>query len=193
MKMISKDREYRSFEFSADEMIVEGKAVALESPTIIYEVDGVKYYEVIDKKALDQAKMDDVVFVANHEGRAGAKTKNGTLQLQKTEDGLFVRADLSKNSIGRDLYEDIKNGFYDKMSFAFTVKKDNYDKQTRTRRIEEIDRLYDVSVVDFPAYEQTSISARSFFEAEAEMERKLAEANERKRALQERLRKDLDE
>jgi phage head maturation protease len=82
------------------------------------------------------------------------------------------------------MHEDVKNGFYEKMSFSFVVLKDEYDKATRTRRILEIDRLYDVSLVDFPAYEQTSISARSFYEAEAEMERhQLAEASERARKL----------
>jgi phage head maturation protease len=85
-------------------------------------------------------------------------------------------ADLSKNATGRELNEDIKNGFYDKMSFAFTVAKESYDKKSRTRTIEAIDRLFDVSAVTFPAYNQTTISARSFFEVEAEKER--AEARE---------------
>jgi uncharacterized protein len=86
---------------------------------------------------------------------------------------------LSKNASGRELYESIQNGFYDKMSFAFTVAETSYDKETRTRKILKIDRLYDVSAVDFPAYNQTTIYARSFFEAEAEKE--LAEARERRR------------
>lgn len=169
--MITKDRQYRSFDFSTDEeMRVEGQAVTFETPTIMFEMDGVKFYEVIDKRSFDSAKMDDVILNIDHSGKPAAKTKNGTLQLRKTEDGLFISADLSKNATGRELYEDIQNGFYDKMSFAFTVRKDSYDKETRTRRILEIDRLYDCSAVTVPAYEQTSISARSFFEAEAEKE-----------------------
>lgn len=171
--MITKDRQYRAFDFQeTDDMIVEGQAVAFESPTVMFEMDGIKYYEVIDRSAFDQAQMNDVVLVIDHDGKPAAKTKNGTLELRKTESGLFIRADLSKNATGRELHEDIKNGFYDKMSFAFTVKKDSYDKQTRTRRIEEIDRLFDVSAVTFPAYDQTSISARSFFEQECEKEMK---------------------
>lgn len=170
--MISKDRQYRAFEFTTNEMKVEGQAVAFDTPTVIAEIDGMKFNEVIDKRAFDNAKMDDVVLVIDHEGKPAAKTKNGTLELLKTEQGLFIRADLSKNATGRELHEDIQNGFYDKMSFAFTVRKDSYDKQTRTRKIEEIDRLFDVSAVTFPAYEQTSINARSFYEAEAEVERR---------------------
>lgn len=170
--MISQDRQYRAFEFTTNEMNIEGKAVAFDTPTVIAEIDGMQFNEIIDKRAFDNAKMDDVVLVIDHEGKPAAKTKNGTLELVKTDSGLFIRADLSKNATGRELHEDIQNGFYDKMSFAFTVLKDMYDKQTRTRRIMEIDRLYDVSAVTFPAYEATSISARSYYEAEAEVERK---------------------
>jgi uncharacterized protein len=188
--MISKDREYRAFEFETDEMRIEGKAVAFESPTVMAEIDGMKFYEVIDRNAFTEAKMDDVVLVENHQGRAAAKTKNRTLELRTSDDGLFIKADLSKNATGRELYEAIQNGFYDKMSFAFTVRKDSYDKESRTRRIEKIDRLYDVSVVDWPAYNQTSVSARSFFEAEAEKEMKeRAEAQHREELLSELKRK----
>jgi len=172
--MISKDREYRAFEFEKrdDEMVVEGMAAAFNSPTTIAKIDGVEFYEVIDARAFDTTNMSDVVFVADHQGRPAARTKNGTLELSKTEQGLFVRADLSRSSVGPDMFNDIKNGVFDKMSFAFTVRKDAYDKQKRTRTILEIDRLYDVSAVTFPAYEQTSINARSFYEAEAEVERR---------------------
>ena len=172
--MISKDRNYRAFEFEVvdeENKIVEGRAVVFEQPTVLFEMDGIKFYEIIDKNAFRNADMKDVVFVENHEGTPGARTRNNTLQLTINEDGLYSRADLSKSSKGPSIYSDIKNGIYDRMSFSFTVRKDSYDKATRTRRILEIDRLYDVSVVTFPAYEQTSISARSFFEAEAEKER----------------------
>ena len=179
---MSNDREYRAFEFEQKEegMIVEGMAVAFNSPTIIAEFDGIKYYEIVDRGAFDKAKMDDVVLVINHTGTPAARTKNKSLELSKTESGLFIRADLSRSSIGPGLYRDIKEGVFDKMSFAFTVRKDEYDKETRTRKILEIDRLWDTSIVNFPAYEQTSVSARSFFEAEAELERQQrAEASEK--------------
>ena len=170
--MITPNREYRAFEFEQkDEMRVEGQAVAFESPTVIAEIDGVEYYEVIDRNAFDTTDMSDVVLVADHQGKAAARTRNNTLELNKTDSGLFIRADLSKNATRRELYEDIKNGFYDKMSFAFTVRKDSFDKKTRTRRILEIDKLFDTSAVTRPAYEQTSIMARSYFDTEVEKER----------------------
>lgn len=168
--MITKDRQYRNFDFETKEMRIEGQAVTFENPTVMYELDGIKFYEVISRDAFREAKIDDVVLVIDHKGKPAAKTKNGTLELRTDESGLFISADLSKNATGRELHEDIENGFYDKMSFAFTIREEKYDKNTRTRRIEKIDRLFDVSAVTFPAYENTSISARSFFEAEAEKE-----------------------
>lgn len=171
--MISKDREYRSFDFQTDEAErrITGTPVIFNSPTVMYEWDGIKYYEQIDSRAFDEANMRDVVLVVNHGGTPAARTKNGTLKLDVRSSDVVMEADLSKSSVGPALREDIKNGVYDKMSFAFTVKQDSYNKETRTRTIEKIDRLYDVSVVTFPAYEQTSVQARSFFEAEAERER----------------------
>lgn len=171
--MISKDRQYRAFEFDVkeDEMVVEGVAIVYDTPTVLFEIDGIKYYEVIDRNALKNADVSDVVFVENHEGTPGARTRNQTLQLLNTDSALNIRAELSKSSKGPAMYSDIKNGIYDRMSFSFIVRKDEYDKQTRTRKILEIEKLFDVSCVTFPAYNQTTISARSFFEAEAEKER----------------------
>jgi phage head maturation protease len=67
------------------------------------------------------------------------------------------------------------------MSFAFTVEEDSYNSESRTRTILKIKKLYDVAAVDTPAYDTTSISARSFFEAEAEREKTLVEANKQLR------------
>ena len=174
--MITKNREYRSFDFEAKEdngdLIVEGRPVVFESATKIYSWDGVDFFEVVDRHAFDKCDMSDVVFVENHGGTPGARTKNGSLELKVDDSGVNSKANLRTSSKGPAMYSDIKSGIYTKMSFSFTVLKDQYDKLTRTRRILEIDRLYDVSVVTFPAYEQTSINARSFFEAEAEKEMK---------------------
>ena len=180
--MISKDREYRAFEFeTADEMRATGIPVVFNSPTLIAVIDGKECYEVIDSHAFDNCDMSDVVLVVNHEGKAAAKTRNKTLDLTVRSEDVHMDADLSKNAVGRELHEDIRNGFYEKMSFAFTVSKDKFDKQTRTRTILEIDKLYDVSAVDRPAYNQTSIMARSYFDTEVEKER--MEMREREQKL----------
>lgn len=181
--MITKDRCYRNFNFEfreADDgsMVVEGQPVVFDQETVIWEYDGVQYKEKIDPRAFDNADMNDVVFNIDHQGKPAAKTKNRTLKLLLRTDGVYMEADLSKNKTGRELFEDIKNGFYDKMSFAFRVLEDSYDRDTRTRTILKVKRLYDVSAVTFPAYEQTSLVARSWAEAQHEIEKKAAEAAE---------------
>lgn len=181
--MISKDRLYRNFKFEireeAGKMSAVGKPVIFNREEVMYEVDGIQYKEKIDAGAFDSADMSDVVLNIDHVGKPAAKTRNGTLKLDVRSDGLYMDADLSKNATGRELYEDIRNGFYDRMSFAFTVEEDEYNRDTRTRTITKIKRLYDVSAVTFPAYEQTSIQARSFFEAEADREAREREAEDK--------------
>lgn len=176
--MITKDRQYRPFEvrLSDEEMRVEGYAAIFDAETVMYEYDGIQYKEVIDRNAFNGTQMQDVVMNYNHSGKPVARTKNGTLQLIIDDIGLRVSADLGGTQEARNLYEEIKAGYIDKMSFAFTVNADEYNRDTHTRRITNIKRLYDVAAVDIPAYDQTSIQARSFFEAEAEKERAEARA-----------------
>ena len=172
--MISRDRQYRSFEVRAKEdgekRIVEGYAARFEIPAVLYELDGVKYSEIIRKGAFEKAEMRDVVMNYNHEGKPVARTKNGTLKLDVDENGLRVWADLGGTEEGRRLYDEIRGGYIDKMSFAFLTEKDNFIRETRTREILEFKRIFDVAAVDIPAYDDTNISARSYFFAEAEKE-----------------------
>src|SRR5690554_1693583 len=172
--------ELRAIEPAGDaqEMIVEGRAIVYESPTVMYELDGIKYYEVIARGALDGADLKDVPFKYNHSSSVMvmARTRNKTLELIPDDQGLLIRANLANTTAGRDLYELIRRGDIDKMSFAFTVAEDSYDRDTRTRRILRFKRIWDVSAVDTPAYDDTYISARSYFEAQAEAERQAAEA-----------------
>ena len=182
--MVTTDtREYRSFELRKknaedDSMILEGRAVVFDSPEVMWEDGETKYYEQISKDAFKDAKMDDVILNVNHEGQALARTRNKTLVLDLNDDAMDIEADMSKSRASRDAYEAVQNGLLDKMSFAFTVEQDSYNEKTHTRTIEKIDRLYDVSLVNFPAYEATSVSARSYFAAKAEAERQAAEAAE---------------
>lgn len=184
-------REYRSFELrekqeADDSMILEGRAVVFNSPEVMFtDEDGIEYKEQVDRDAFKDAQMSDVILNMNHEGQALARTRNNTLQLELSEDGLEVTADMSKSRASRDAYEAVQNGLLDRMSFAFNVAEDEYDAKTHTRTIRKIDRLFDVSLVNFPAYEATSVSARSYFGAKAEAEHQAAEAarvREEKRA-----------
>lgn len=172
--MISKDRMYRTFEIRASDeesQTVTGYAATFDTETVMYEYNDIQYKEIIDRAAFNEAEMTDVVLNYNHGGKPLARTKNGTLQLGIDPTGLRIVANLSGTEEGRKLYEEIKGGYIDKMSFAFTANAEEYNRDTHTRRITGIKRLYDVAAVDFPAYDTTSIQARSFFEAEAEKER----------------------
>ena len=76
------------------ELWVEGYAVRFNSPTVLFEYDGVEYKEMIDARAFDDCNMSDVIFNYNHSGKVMARTRNNTLQLEVREDGLFIRARL---------------------------------------------------------------------------------------------------
>ena len=188
---VKKGREYRALqdfslvprEGEADAYKVRGTAIVFDTPTCLFEVDGVKYYEVIDRHALDGCDLSDVIMNYNHGGKVVARLRNKTLVLTITDRGLDLEADLSGTAAGRYLYEEIDGGYIDKMSFSFVVRAAEYDAATHTRRITKIRKLYDVSAVDIPAYEETSLSARSFFEVEHSKEVKALEQAARRRRL----------
>lgn len=164
---------------------VEGYATTFEDPYVLWEYDGVQYKEVIDRHALDGADLSDVIMQYDHGGRVFARTgKSNTLLIEPQEHGLFMAADLSRTEQARSMHEDIAAGLVTKMSWAFTVQEDSYDRDTHTRRILKIKKVYDVSAVSFPANPSTDISARSWLDGviEAEKaERLAAQAAERRK------------
>lgn len=147
-------------EENAPELWVEGRAIVYDSPTVLFEWDGNEYSEQISREALQNCNMSDVIFNYNHGGRVMARTRNGTLTLEDRPDGLYVRARLDGTEQGRQIYGEIQGGYVDKMSFRFSVDEDSYNESTRTWTVRAIKRLYDVSVVDIPAYSDTYIEAR---------------------------------
>ncbi len=152
---------------------VEGYATTFGKPYLLYEFeDGTKFYERIDAHALDGADMGDVIMQYDHEGRVFARCSNKTLILEADEKGLLVAADLGKTDLARGLYQDIEAGMITKMSWAFVVTEDSYDKATRTRTILKVGKVYDVSAVSIPANGDTEISARDFARASYERERR---------------------
>lgn len=153
---------------------VEGYATTFNDPYVLYEFDGVKYYEVIDRNALAGADMSDVIMQYDHEGKVLARQSNKTLGIEADRYGLFCFADLSKSRAAQELHEEIKNGLITKMSWAFTVAEESYDKDTHTRTILRIKKVYDVSAVSYPANGDTEISARSYFDGVIEAERREA-------------------
>ena len=185
------DREYRSMELRINQeeetpsYEVNGYASTYEPYLMFTDEDGVEYFEQIDPHAFDDADLSDVVFRIDHAGAVYARTSAGTVELWTDEHGLGNRVDLSKTQKARDLYEDIKVGNYPKMSFAFTVAEDHYDRATHTRIVDKVKKVFDVSPVSFPANPTTelSVSTRDYFNGVIEMEK--AERLEReKREIQ---------
>lgn len=166
-------RQYRSFNLLSEGNKIEGYAVVFEQKTVIAKdsYTGADFYEVIGRGALDSCDLSDVVLNVDHQGAPIARTRAGTLALTIDEHGLKISATLTTTR-GREVWEDVKAGNLDKMSFAFSVDEEEYDKATRTRTIRKIGRLWDVSVVTFPAYEQTSAIARASMSAHMEEEQK---------------------
>lgn len=163
------------------EYYVEGYATTFNKPYELYEYDGIKYYEVIDRHALDGADMSDVIMQYDHEGKVMARKTNGTLIVEPNDDGLFICADLSKSQASKYLYEEIDNGLVTRMSWAFTVAEESYDRDTRTRTILKVKKVYDVSAVSIPANQDTEISARSYLNGVIEVEKQ--EMLERRKQL----------
>jgi len=185
--MIRKDSYHRLYEVRAldkgedAKMVIEGKAVTFGDKTVLFKWGDQNICEIIDKNAFKDADMSDVFLKYNHSEdlMVLARTKSQTLSLEVKEDGLYMRAELADTTGGRDLYELIRRGDIDKMSFAFSIEKDGEEKLETdseiTFTVKKIRKLYDVAAVPLPAYENTNIYARRLGEVETRQEQVEAE------------------
>lgn len=159
--------EMRAVDNTEGKMIIEGYAITYDQPAT-HEYGSRKFTEIIKKGALDYTDMKDVPLRYNHNDTwcIMARTRNNSLQLIKDEKGLKIIAELIDTQSNRDIYKSIQEGLIDKMSFAFTVadRGDNwsYGENETIREVININKLYDVSVVDTPFYDTTSVYSRSF-------------------------------
>lgn len=174
---IKAEREYRSLTLApTEDYVVEGDFSTYDQPYMLgsYEEPGyrIEVWEQVARGAFDETDMTDVIMQYDHQGRVFARKSNNTLEIELDETP-HMRASLGGTEIGRQLFEEIKGGYTNKMSFGFTVKTDKRE-QTEEKRddgsiliktlrtITGIGKLYDVSAVSLPANDQTSISARAF-------------------------------
>lgn len=159
--------EMRAIDNDEGKMIIEGYAITYDQPAT-HECGKYKFTEVIKRGALDNTDMKDVPLRYNHNDTwcIMARTRNNSLELIKDQVGLKIRAELIDTQSNRDIYKSIQEGLIDKMSFAFTVADRgdtwSYGDTETIREVTDINRLYDVSVVDTPFYDTTSVYARSF-------------------------------
>ncbi len=174
-----------------DKMILEGYALVFNNETLIGDEE-YGFLEEIDSRALSETKMKDVPMKYNHMDSflIIARTKNQSLSLSVDSIGLKVRAELLDTNTNQDIYKMVRSGLLDKMSFAFTVDEQVWNREGRIpkRTITKIERLYDVSVVDTPAYDATSIYARSLESMELELKAmELAEQEEQSKIIKKRI------
>lgn len=198
--MVKSDREYRNMPIEirannddSKEMMVTGYASTFNEPYTLYENEEWRLVEVVAPEAFDNTDMADVIMQYDHEGRVFARKSNNTLDVATDDKGLLINANLGGTEIGRQLYEEIRGGYTDKMSFGFTVEKSDYldtededGKLLTVRTIKSIRKLYDVSAVSIPANDATSISVRNL--ADGVIERIQAERLEEEKLKLERRR-----
>jgi len=159
--------------------------------TLSNELGG--FREIIAEGAFDGRLKDDVRFLINHDGLPLARTTNGTLRLSTDERGLKYEAKVANTSLGRDLVELMRNGTINQSSFAFVVEDDSWEMRDgmNVRTINKVSRLYDVSAVTYPAYEEASVALRSMEEWKKTEEEKVMKENLEKEK-EERSKEDLD-
>ena len=193
------DFECRAENDSEKGSILVGRPIVYESKTDI----GGWFAEVIERGALDKTDLTDVRFLVNHDtskiplARSRKNTENSTMKLTVDENGMGIRVslDTENNSEARNLFSAVERGDITGMSFMFSIKEeewDDIDSDYPTRRIKGISSVIEVSAVTFPAYEETSISARDKGALEnarkavetAKEERKLVETNEKELELE---------
>lgn len=170
--------EIRAVKNEDDEnkMTIEGYAIVFEQPAT-HSHRSYKFTETIRKGALDKTDMKDVPLRYNHNDNVMimARTRNKSLRLIKDDKGLKIEADLLDTQSNRDLYKGIQEGLIDKMSFAFTVSEGGdswtFKDDETIREVKDIEKLYDVSVVDSPFYDGTSVYSRSLELLESEKRR----------------------
>ena len=192
-----KNKEIRSFNFEvrADQNeehghFLAGRPIVYDARTDLGWCD-----EIIENGALDGADLKDVRFLINHNtdmiplARSRNNNENSTMQLSVDENGMEIRVDLDieNNTDAKNLYSAVERGDLDGMSFMFTVDGDRWDdieSEHPTRTITKLGKVFEVSAVTFPAYEQTSISARGLSDALESAKESLENERAAKRAIE---------
>ena len=142
------------------ENVIEGYFALYEQETELFK----NTYEIISRGAFDNTIKNDVRALWNHNTQyVLGRSKNGSLQLRADEKGLFGTIKLPKTQYAEDLYELVKRGDIDQCSFGFNILDEDLEELSNGGyrwRMKDID-LHEISVVTFPAYENTTVHARS--------------------------------
>lgn len=179
------NKEVRTFDVQGLELRMEGDKMQVAGYGAVFNSESNDlggFVEYISPNAFDGRLEDDVRFLVNHDGLPLARTTNGTLRLSVDDKGLRYEADLANTSLSRDLVELLKDGTVSQSSFAFTVEDDSWESRdgVNVRTINKVSRLYDVSSVTYPAYNEAGSYALRSMEQwqEEEQKKKLDESLE---------------
>ena len=156
--------------------VLEGMAIVYDQPTTINDPAG-QYTEIIKRGALADCDLSDCRLLYNHDlSKVPLARTPKTMHFTHDPAGLRMSATLPETPEARSVYTAVQRGDLSGMSFAFKVPAggDSYDRATNTRTIHKIEKIYEVSVVPFPAYPQTSVEARSVMQSFDTDERKQA-------------------
>jgi HK97 family phage prohead protease len=161
----SKEPEIRTnsvdFEVRAegDGMTFTGYASVFNSPS--EDLGGFVEYVAPGAFKRSLQSRNEVKLLWNHDsGEPLASLRGGTMQLVEDERGLKVTAQLPNTTRGKDIAELLRTKVIDSMSFGFNVIKDSWSRDGQTRTLESV-RLFEVSIVSFPAYEATTAQVRA--------------------------------
>lgn len=150
-----------TIETTGEGMKLVGRPIVYDTATTIHSPAG-DFIETIAAGALDEADLSDVRLLYNHDtGKVPLARTPKTMQLNVDSAGLTFTAVLPDTEEARSVYEAVKRGDLSGMSFGFTVEDGGDEWNGRTRTIKQIRKLYECSIVPFPAYPTASIQARS--------------------------------
>ena len=156
-----------------------GKGIVERRPIVYNKTADLGYFEeVIARGALDGADLKDVPFLVNHDlkmiplARSRNNNENSTMRLMVDGEGLKIRMelDIENNAKSKSLYSAVSRGDIWGMSFMFNVKSEKWENEQSDypkRTILEIEKVFEVSAVTFPAYKETEINARCKEELES--------------------------
>lgn len=161
--------QFRASEKEDERGVIEGTPIVFNQDARMRDWAG-EYIERISPEALKKTDMKDVRLFVNHDtdkiALARSKNGKGTMSLEVGDDGVYMRAslDVENNPEARALYSAVQRGDMDGMSFMFRIGGEEWEdleSECPVRTITDISIIHEVSVVNFPAYPQTSVNARS--------------------------------
>ena len=160
--------EIRTLE-SGGTNIVSGYALKFDTISNDFGYGDDHVYETLDKRCLDETDMSNVAALINHDANMLLGRTGFNLELRTDDIGLYFEVRPTETSYAKDLITNMQSGIIAKCSFGFVPDPKSIEWSKRAdgsylRTIKKIKQLFDVSVVTYPAYEDTEsvVSQRSF-------------------------------